>query len=139
MPGELLTIGFLSYALEISFIFISWSFPTQCSVHLLPQHYLFGSGHSWADYIYSPPTRYSVSWPFVIQEITSVLPYSLIKNLGFTDFTQFFTRDFALGKPIHKFPLLLCTLLFSKVRYALPGIITSYMFPYRSDYIFTLK
>nr|DAF74295.1 MAG TPA: hypothetical protein [Bacteriophage sp.]DAQ90471.1 MAG TPA: hypothetical protein [Caudoviricetes sp.]DAV67096.1 MAG TPA: hypothetical protein [Caudoviricetes sp.] len=31
----LLTIGFLSYALEVSFIFISWSFPTQLGVHFL--------------------------------------------------------------------------------------------------------
>nr|DAL92491.1 MAG TPA: hypothetical protein [Caudoviricetes sp.] len=29
----LLTIGFLSYALEVSLIFISWSIPTQLGVH----------------------------------------------------------------------------------------------------------
>jgi hypothetical protein len=33
----------------------------------------YGVGHSWEDYIYSPPTRYTVLLPFVISKISTVL------------------------------------------------------------------
>ena len=32
-----------------------------------------GVGHSWEDYIYSPPTRYTALLPFVISKISTEL------------------------------------------------------------------
>lgn len=56
----LLTYGFLSVALEVSFIFIDWSFPIQLGVHFLHNYVV---EDSWEDYIYSLPTLYGVLLP----------------------------------------------------------------------------
>ena len=34
---------------------------------------LYSVGHSWGDYIYSPPTRYTVLLPFAISKISTEL------------------------------------------------------------------
>ena len=79
----LLTASFLSYTLEVSFIFIGWSFPTQFGVHFLP----LVVEDSWEDYIYSLPTLYNTLLPYAINKVISVLACHF--DLAFTDFSRF--------------------------------------------------
>jgi len=82
MPCRLLlTRGFLSTALEVSLIFIGWSFPTQTGVRFQPKEkdristILLVAEHSWGYYIYSIPTLYGTPRPFAIHEVTTALTY----------------------------------------------------------------
>lgn len=82
----LLSVSFLSYTLEVSFIFISWSFPTQFGVHF--QFFTNCRALMVGLYLF---TYYALQWMTALRNLTSYLDIILIVFI----FTILFSSIFA--------------------------------------------